>query len=78
MCYLVEEGIGLRAFIIGASTVLEMSVIISNSRVYIALHKTKVDPWTYTFVFSIVSSFNDLGSEFWSLLISAIYFELKF
>lgn len=46
MCYLVEEGIGLRAFITGASTVLEMSVIISDSGVYIGLHKTKVDPWT--------------------------------
>lgn len=74
MCNLVEEGIGLGSFIVGSSTVLEMSVFISHSRVYFVLHKTKVDVWTYASVISIVSSCNDLGSEFWSSLIPPILF----
>lgn len=62
MWYLVGEGIGLGSLIVGASTALEMSVIISQSRVRVALYKSRADPWTYASVISNVSSFNDLGS----------------
>ena len=74
MCYVVGEGIGLGAVMVWASTVLEISVTISHSRVYIALCKPKADPWTYTSVISVVSSFGYLGSEFWSSLITSILF----